>query len=398
MTKQRREPALPCPVPLPAAHGPARLDTLNPGTASGTCFAVRVPLGSLPSFPPASAAAALLSGFAGTDGADPTARDRSSQDYRLGRSWAARPLIRRTGGHGLSRVLAHGGSVHAGLPPRGVRQRLAHSAASVAFHVVDRVGTDWDFATNSPACSAPANASPRPRGSSTHDSGVAGGSLALQRQSFSSPPPCRLSALSHNEPTPRQSVKYHHRPIGLKALVTPAPRWPQGKSGFPQQAAGLAARKRLAFSAPVNAAPVHPTCRSKMVTGPLTDFTWRAPPHAGSSRWLTRCQLRAAPFSKAGTSCLENGKGRPACLARVRVLRLVEPTAFLGQYVVRPAGRSCRLPRCSVAGDGGDACPLLVHRCRHPLPPRVRASGQPAAGSRLDTGDSTAFCSYDDPR
>jgi hypothetical protein len=34
------------------------------------------------------------------------------------------------------------------LRPRGVRQRLARIAASsVAFHVVDRVGTpDWDFA------------------------------------------------------------------------------------------------------------------------------------------------------------------------------------------------------------------------------------------------------------
>jgi hypothetical protein len=38
---------------------------------------------------------------------------------------------------------------------------------------------------------------------------------------------------------------------------------------------------------------------------------------------------------------------------------------------------------CPVAGDEGDACPLLVHRRRHSPPLRVR-SGQPAAGSRFD--------------
>jgi hypothetical protein len=35
---------------------------------------------------------------------------------------------------------------------------------------------------------------------------------------------------------------------------------------------------------------------------------------------------------------LVSGKGRPACLTRVGVLRLVEPTAFRAD-AVRPAGR-----------------------------------------------------------
>ena len=51
--------------------------------------------------------------------------------------------------------------------------------------------------------------------------------------------------------------------------------------------------------------------------------------------------LTAALHARArstDTSRLAGGKGRPACFARVRVLRLVEPTAFRAD-AVRPAGR-----------------------------------------------------------
>ena len=54
-------------------------------------------------------------------------------------------------------------------------------------------------------------------------------------------------------------------------------------------------------------------------------------------RWCDG-RLRLRLFSKADNSRLVGRKGRPACFARVRVLRLVEPTAFRAD-TVRPAGR-----------------------------------------------------------
>jgi hypothetical protein len=68
----------------------------------------------------------------------------------------------------------------------------------------------------------------------------------------------------------------------------------------------------------------------------------------------------AAPVSKADTSRLVSGKGRLACLTRVWVLRLVEPTAFWAD-AVRPAGRVADFLMLG-GWRWGDACPLLVHR------------------------------------
>ena len=108
--------------------------------------------------------------------ARPTSDDRASRDYGLGLPRTARPDLRDGRSSDLP-VLAHGEFTY--VPriqrPRGVRRRLANNAADdVAFRFVRprRHPDPLISRLNSPARTHPlVNASLRPHGSPTHDSG-----------------------------------------------------------------------------------------------------------------------------------------------------------------------------------------------------------------------------------
>jgi hypothetical protein len=73
-----------------------------PSPVSGTCRAGPCSPWLAP-FPPPPPRPQSCSAGSQVLRSDPTSRARSSQDYRLGVAWTARPLIRRTGGRGTSR-------------------------------------------------------------------------------------------------------------------------------------------------------------------------------------------------------------------------------------------------------------------------------------------------------
>src|ERR1017187_5281524 len=109
---------------------PSSLDTLSPALRPGRVSPSVFPLvRSLSS--PASAAAALFSGFAGT-----TKRSDCPSPFIPGlppwRSLGGPPADQADGQARALPVLAHGGSVHAlVLRPRGARQRLAIALLAV---------------------------------------------------------------------------------------------------------------------------------------------------------------------------------------------------------------------------------------------------------------------------
>jgi hypothetical protein len=121
-------------------------------------------------------------------------------------------------------------------------------------------------------------------------------------------------------------------------MAAPAPRWPQGNLVSLSTLLGSLPGSAAHSPVLVSAAPEHPRPAGQR---------WQLDLKLTSPGWHAPCRLRqmadslpvpAAPVSKAGTLRLVSGKGRPACFARVRVLRLVEPTAFRAD-AVGPAGR-----------------------------------------------------------
>src|ERR1019366_5799397 len=162
------------------------------------------------------------------------------------------------------------------------------------------------------------------------------GRPADPRIAASSAPPARSG---HNQPTAASLSGITIEQQELKALAAPAARCPLGNLVSPS--ASCRARCQETPRIPCTgycSTSGAPICRSKMYRLDLQLISLAWHPHAGSGRWLTRHQLRLRLFSKADTSRLVSRKGRPACFARVRVLRLVEPTAFRAD-AVRPAGQ-----------------------------------------------------------
>jgi len=183
---------------------------LRPGRVSPAVFPSGRPLPPPPPPPPpwgCSAASPVVRACL-------TSRARASRDYRLSVSprdppgaWSAtrEPSWtghhqRPAGDHEISRVSCMELVVRAlDLLTAQARQRLAYNAATVSPSAMGRVGT-WNqcgFAAQYPARTPSVNASLRPRGSPTHDSGPTR-LLDLRCRALSSPAPCRfIPTLSH---------------------------------------------------------------------------------------------------------------------------------------------------------------------------------------------------------
>ncbi len=189
-----------------------------PGTASGTCWVARASLASPPSL---HHLRRRLPGIV-----------RQLRWYyevirlptlvhprRTALAFPGRPVPDQLDGRTWDLpVLAQGGSVHARvLRPRGVRLRLAHSAAAdVAFDVCDRLGTPDMLISrrNSPACTCPCERFAAPSRVANASLGVTVGRWPFGVELFHL---LLLAGLSRRFPQPRVVT----RPSRPSAAVSP---------------------------------------------------------------------------------------------------------------------------------------------------------------------------------
>jgi hypothetical protein len=159
--------------PYHLTHTTQRTRRTLPGAVSGMPFAGRVPLGSPPFLPhlpqpqPCSAGSQVLQG-------DPTSPARASQAYHIMFPQTPPPSDQPGGRAWDLPVLAHGGSLHAMVleTARGPPAPRDNTTSDIAFRFTNNVGTPNSQFRGSIARPAhtPVNASPRPHGTSTHDS------------------------------------------------------------------------------------------------------------------------------------------------------------------------------------------------------------------------------------